>query len=228
MKRALLLSMLLAPLLALGLPATASAQARDGVDVNGLVPAGLAVMDVVVSDVAGAPLRIALAPPGQTRAALVVDVAVAPDAARARAAFDHWRRLLQVEPPTVGHVGDSAEGDRDVAALVRDNVFVAVRRVAGGTSALSELRRADAAILAAPAHGLRGPVFRMPRSSGAPIGTPVRLSIPGAPYATFLTATGDATVRRTPAGWVLTRTGQGAFQVLGIGCDRRLRCAPVR
>ena len=210
---------LIALFVVLASPALASAQ-RGGVPVDSVTPAGLERIEVNVPEREQNGVQLFFAPHGQTRAEVRIDVLVAPSHREATEAMRFFEETAAGELPNVTGLGDEARGDAGIVALVRDNVFVVVRRIGGGHDALAIARVLDLVIEA------------VPRS--AP-GSPVRLAIPELVQGVQLlqlpegvleahvVAGGSASARRTGRGWVLTRHGSEPFTVSVVACDRMLR-----
>jgi hypothetical protein len=199
---------------------------HGGVPVDALTPEGLERLSVSAPSAVGRPVRIVYG--ANDAPQVLMDVLVAADAPRARAAIEEWRRAV-VRPPAPAALGDVGYGEGPLQAFARDNVFVAVHRVDGDADAAAIAAQADAAILAAPPGRPTAdpvPVRRYEDGqSGAP---PLPIEVPEGLLAAGIEVCGKAYARRTPEGWVLVRTGPGPVTVRVIGVDRMLRVTPAQ
>jgi hypothetical protein len=208
-------------------PGTALAQVtRGGVEVARVVPTGMEIVDVVVPARAEIPVRLALAPRDAQTAALLVDVLVAPDAARAREALAWQLRTMQGEVAPAPGLGDEGYADDGYAAFARDNVMIAVRRVDGATrlDVRAIAARMDAAVLASPAGPTRASArLQLPALSAMSPGDTARIALPEDALEATIEAAGDAAARRTRTGFLVEKTGAGAAHLAPILVDRHLR-----
>jgi len=200
-------------------PAFARPTLRAGVPVDSLTPDGMQRLAVRVPVVDSQPVRLTY---GVDKAEILVDVFVAASAQDAREALEHWRHQLSREIDAVADVGDVAYGTPSLIAFAQDNVMVAVRRVSGSADVATLAADALAAVKAAP--------------TGSPSATPVTARVPelieGKAQALALSrdalavrvfAQGPATVRKTRAGWRITRNRAGAVSLVVVAVDEQLR-----
>lgn len=202
-------------------PALASAQLA-GVPIDALTPEGMERVDVSVPEHEGHGVRLDFAPEGEgePRATLRVDVLVAPSARAAIEAADWHERTITGELAAIPGLGDRARGGPSIVVLVRDNVFVVVRRIAPQVDCVPHAIAIDAALEAAP-RGAPRSALRLaipPLAEGL---TPLQL--PAGVAGAHVLATGSASARRTRAGWAVVRRGAGPWSVTVHACDALLR-----
>ncbi len=198
--------------------APALAQA-PGALVAAVTPPGMHLVDVDVPDVDRVPVRLRFAPAPQARAELLVDVLVSDDAPSAAEAAAWFRETVSGELPELGGIGDAAAGDAGLVAFVRGEVFVIVRRVAGGHDAVAIARAIDRSLRerrASPPSAVRLDVASPQVGETRPIRA-------GDALAMHVTASGPGEARRTRQGWTLTRTAPGAIELHVVVIDRALR-----
>lgn len=198
--------------------APALAQA-PGALVAAVTPPGMHLVDVDVPDVDRVPVRLRFAPAPQARAEVLVDVLVGDDAPSAAEAAAWFRETVSGELPELGGIGDAAVGDAGLVAFVRGEVFVIVRRVAGGQDPVAIARAIDRSLRerrASPPSGVTVDVPAVPVGETRPIAR-------GDALAMHVTASGPGEARRTRQGWTLTRTAQGAIELHVVVVDRALR-----
>ncbi|AKF09702.1 hypothetical protein [Sandaracinus amylolyticus] len=220
-------------LLVLALAASASAQARAGVAIDALRAAlaedGLELREIELDDEADRPVRLEIARIGAGGAVALLDVQVRESEREASATA---RARIEVES-THGLVVRGADVWADVAhgaaglVVARDaNVVAIVRTIDRRVDAMTILERVRAAIAHAPVSATRrdAPRVEVPRdlAIGASFGVPVPREL----IAARVIAEGPGYARRTPRGWMVTRTAQGALTVRVIGVDALLR--PLR
>lgn len=199
----------------------ASAQdTRSSLSVDALTPGALERIraDVIAPD---APVRLLYAEAGQTAPSVRIDVRLAPSVAAARTTFDQTRRSIAGAIDAAA-VGDAGFGDTDYAFFLRDNVFVAVRRLRSGIDAMTLARAIDEAIRRAPIGPVAPATIRaeVPRLQVGEAGT-VRLA--GDVLGSDIRAVGGAFARRTPTGWELVRRSEAPVQVRVLAVDSELR-----
>jgi hypothetical protein len=216
MKTSLIGCLLLVPLAAAAEPVV-----HGGVAVDKLTPAGMQRLSVTAPTEPERPVRLVFG--RGTTPELLVDVLVAADPAGARTALDaRWRTVSN--PPPTATLGDEGRGDAGFAAFVRDNVYVAVHRVAGEADALAVARAIDAVVVASPAGSPTAEPTERRSYDDTQLGErPVPVAFPDGLLAAQLEVCGPAYARRTADGWVVVRTGPGTVTVRVLGVDRRLR-----
>ncbi len=208
-------------------PTSASAQAHAGIDVNVVVPADMEIVDVVVPDRPESPLRLSLGPQAEGRTELIVDVWVTADARGAAAAYQRALLSLTGEVSAAPGLGDRGVADDGFAAFARDNVTIAIRRARGARDVRAFAAHLDGAIRAAPvgtAHATGS--LQLPALDAMSPGDTATISLPRWVLDATLLAEGDATVRRTRTGWLVTRTGSGPAHIDAHVADLRLRTTP--
>ncbi len=224
MKRIFVLAL---ALFAFGPSAARAQQIHAGVDVGAVVPAAMRVVDVVVPDRAESPVRLSLAAQDDGQAALLVDVWVTPESRAARERYQHALAELTSVVAEAPGLGDSGVADAGFAAFVRDNVAVAIRRIRGGHDVVALARQIDRAIAASPAGPARASrALQLPDLDAMAVGEHATITLPTWALDASFTAHGDARVRRTRDGWLLTRTGDGPARLEAHAVDHALR--PMR
>jgi hypothetical protein len=209
--------------LAAAAPASAKPVTRAGVPVDALTPDGMERLAVRAPSRPGLPVRLTYAGEGAAEPELLVDVVVAADARGAHAALLRFSRGVARELDALPGVGDEAYATPGLVAFARDNVMIAVRRVAGTRDPHAIAVEAEAVVAAAPLGTPdAAPVTaRMP--SSLRVGRAEALSLPDAVLAATVRAVGPAAVRRDAAGWRITRTGPGDVGVEVVAVDELLR-----
>lgn len=217
-----LLATLTLTLAALLVPAAcASAQPPRPLS-EAVAPAGMDRVEVRVPDDPRIPVRLLYAPRGQTRAQVWVDVLVA-DSADDAAARAEWlaRTSSSAGLAPVADVGDRAWGDGGMVVFVRGETVAAVRVLSDAHDALAIARRVDGALTAARGAAAPAPRARLEGNPGAD--TPARVLFEGDVVGAHVVASGDAYARRSHDGWVVVRTGEGAFEVQAFVAGPDLR-----
>jgi hypothetical protein len=209
--------------LTLAIAATAHAQTvRAGVDVAALL-SGMDLLEVRAPERAGEAVRLLVAPNGAQSAEVVVDVLVGADAAAAKGELASQLRGVAGDVPQV-RLGDEGYADEGFAAFARDNVAIAIRRMAGALDVRRLATRMDAVVTAAPGGSTRASVrAQVPDVSAMARGEVQRVVAPADALAMSVIGSGDVRTRRTREGFVLERTGDGAASVRVIVVDMRLR-----
>lgn len=207
--------------------AGAGAEARAGVPVLSLAPDGMALLDADVPSAQDHPVALAFGDPRTKEPAVLVDVLVAPSAAAARAALAAFVRSASLPLPAREGIGDVAYGGAALLAFARDNVMVAYRRLDAGIDAVALAGIADAAILDAPfgrpAAAARAGLELVSGRAGDP---PVRIPAGEGSIASRVVVDGPAYARRTSAGWLIVRTGEGTVRAGVVAVDDLLRVTP--
>jgi hypothetical protein len=194
---------------------------RGGVPVDSLTPAGMQRLSVVAPTAVGRPVRLTFG--SADRPEVLIDVLVAPDASTARAALDDWLRTV-VNRPGPEALGDVGYGEGTLFGFVRDNVLVAVHKVAGEADAAAIAAQADAAVQAAPAGETQAAGVPEQRFDDEQLGqVPQPIVFPSGWIAANVSVCGPGYARHTAGGWVVVRDGPGVVTVRVTGVDDRLR-----
>ncbi len=204
---------------ALAAPAFAKPLVRAGVPVDSLTPDGMQRLAVRVPVMDGQPVRLTF---GADKAEILVDVFVAASADDAREALEHWRHQLSREIDPVAGVGDVAYGSQNLIVFAQDNIMIAVRRVSGAADVPTVAGDALAAVKAAPTGSPTAKVVTA-RVPELVTGNAEVLTLSRAVLASRVTADGPATVRKTRAGWRITRRHVGDVSVRVVAVDELLR-----
>ena len=197
---------------------------RGGVPLDSLTPEGLQRLSVAAPASGARPVRLVFGTADAPQ--VLMDVLVAPGADAARAALEDWRRTV-VQPPSAEPLGDVGYGAGPLHAFARDNVFVAVHRVAGDADAQAIAAQADAAIQDAPAgRPTASPVPDQQFDDAQLADRPLPIVFPAELVAAAVSVCGPGYARRTTDGWVVVRSGPGLVTVRVVGVDRLLRSTP--
>lgn len=211
-----------------GSPSASQPGVRAGLPLDALVAAsGLALEDLVVPTVEGAPVRVELRD-GQGIAALA-DVRVLASVADARAL------LASLEPSLSSHgvtsragLGDAALADDagTIVAFARANLLLVVRVVPrDATGPALDARTLAARLVPACDDAPRGSPVAASTGSLVPAlqpGQRASVALPSGLVALRIVADGDGVARRTENGWELSR-GAGAASFEAWGVDALLR-----
>lgn len=198
-------------LIALSLPVTVAAQ-RVGLPVDSIALTDTQRVDIDASDPHGW-VRVSYAGQRNVR----MDVRVTANDRAARDALGDVVRTTAGELPPLS-IGDAAFGDAAYVAFARENIVVVVR----SDDALSDARAVDMAIQTAP----RGAPDLSPITVAVPQlveGVPTSIQLPSDVVSAHVVAHGPAIARKTPRGWVVTRTGAGTVQLETRTADTLLR-----
>jgi len=227
MRRATIVAAVALGLCVASVPGRTSAQVRAGVPLSSIAPAGMSLLWAQAPDTRDGPARVAFASMGAQSPQLVVDVWVTVDARAARRRAAAVLDTMTHELSAITALGDRAWGDAGLVVLVRDNVTVLVRALGGGRGALATAAHIDAALRAAPAGAPRPGAPSVIFASAPQVGVPVPIRVRGDVVGVHVSVDGDGYARRTRAGWVLTRTGEGPFALRVVVVDSMLRVAVV-
>ncbi|MBI5489405.1 MAG: hypothetical protein HY905_18880 [Deltaproteobacteria bacterium] len=195
--------------------------AHGGVPLDTLTPSGMQRLSIEAPAAAGRPVGLTFGEAGTPEVRM--EVFIGRDGAEARAVLEDWRRTL-VRPPPEAELGDGGYGEGPLWGWVRDNVFVAVQRVAGEADAEAIAARVDEAVKAAPAGAATAAVIPERVLDDAQLGDdPLPLPLPSGLVAARVQVCGPGYARSTRDGWVLVRTDPGVVTVRVLGVDDRLR-----
>jgi hypothetical protein len=214
----------------LALPSLACAQLRAGVPVEtlrrSLADGALVLGDVDVPDDAALPVRVAILRDQQPVAILDVLVLGSHDDARAwvaeRAPAISSARMVARDADVFA---DTARGPAAMVLAAHANVALVVRSSDAGVDAAAIAERVSAAIGAAPPGAAR-PAVPAPDVTDLAIGASRPVQPPSWAIATRVVATGGGYARRTPRGWMITRTSADPIAVRILAVDRYLRISP--
>ncbi|UJR86844.1 hypothetical protein [Sandaracinus amylolyticus] len=224
-------TLLLSVLLVLALATSASAQVRTGVSVEALratlAEGGLELREIELDEEADRPVRLEIARVGAPGAIALLDVEVreserdAITFARARVELESTRGLVTRDTDVWADVAHGAAG----LVVARDaNVVAIVRTIDGRADAMTIVEHLRAAIARSPIGApvvTRAPRVEVPRALA--IGGSFVVPVPPAFVEARVIAEGAGYARRTPRGWMVTRTAQGALTVRVVGIDALLR-----
>ena len=203
-------------------PHFASAQVRAGLDVERLTPASMSLLDVQLAAVPEQPVRLVYAYQGQSAPVRFIDVYVGSSAADARRAFLLYLESLAVVPALRASLGHGAFGEGDLIAFHRDNIFVVLRDLEGG-SVEDAASRIDRLIQRAPAGSPRAPNNLARLETLAPSSSRVH-QFPRQVLAAHIQATSEgAAARRRGEGWFLSAGADTPAGFTVRVADRRLR-----
>jgi hypothetical protein len=211
--------------------ARASAQVRAGVPYEGLraqlATVGLEIREVRVPEDLAAPVRMALGQSGGQDASALLAIRVLGSRDEALAWARDRARLASargLHERAEGSWADTERGSASLVIRVRANVVVDVRAVAAGLDAGAIASAVVRAIDMAPEGAPEAFAVAPPElPSDAAVGTSHPVQVPAELVAARVVAEGEAYARRTPNGWVVTRTGPGHFGARIVGVDALLR-----
>jgi hypothetical protein len=211
---------------------SASAQERVGLPIDalttGLRGEGLAIGSVLAPESPESAVRLEIVR-GQTVVALA-DVRVCASletaAAWARARAEDASATALVARTSPPSLADTARGRAGLVVLARHNVAMIVHATVDEVDAARIAAIAALAIDQAPRGAAMPAQITSPTLPRAlAVGASAPIALPAELVAARVVATGDAYARRTPNGWMITRTGPGDFRVRITGVDRYLRAA---
>jgi len=200
---------------------------RAGIPVSAVAPDGMTLLSTAPPPAADHPVALAFGEPSRGEPAVLVDVLVADDAAIARAALEAFLRTSARSLPPRKGIGDAGYGGAGAFGFTRDNVMIVYRSLDGDSDAEALAGIADAAVLAAPfgrATADRIPAVESEAGQAGDPPTPVRVG--DAFLSSRAIVDGPAYARRTEAGWLIIRTGEGPIRAEIVAVDDRLRVTP--
>ena len=214
-------------------PSTAAAQVRAGVDASAIVPEGYSLVSVTAPDELALPVRVVIAPDARPSERVLVHVRVLESEAAARAFFAdraEWRTSHSAMPRTdVGEVawGTAATGASGMVAFARDNVVVEVLITGEDAQcdAMPIALHVDRAIAAAPVGSTRSELAAPVPQLSREVGSSARITMPAGAIAMDVRVSGDAVARRVGDAWLVSVTGEGAWEVSVAIVDAHLRSA---
>jgi hypothetical protein len=211
----------------LALPSIACAQVRAGVPLETLRAAlgadALVLGDVDVPDAPDLPVRLAIQ--RRQEPVAILDVYVADTHQEARAWVAGRAPAISSAPLIAradGTFADTPSGPASLVIAAHANVAIVVRASATDVDAAAIAAQVGAAIDSAPEGAARISVPAPPTDDLA-IGASRAVQLPASAVAARVVASGGGYARRTPRGWMITRTSADPVVARVLVVDRHLR-----